>query len=101
VSLLEALGERRVSAYDPAAALPDGLRGRIHAAPDPVSACQDADVLLVMTPWPDFREVALEDVKAAMRGRTLIDPNGVLDARRAVDLGFTHYRLGTPAMATH
>ncbi len=96
VALLEAVGERTVSAYDPAAALPECLRGRVTTVPDPLSACDDADVLLVMTPWPDFRKVALDRVAAAMRGRTLIDPGGVLDAGRTAALGFTHYRLGAP-----
>jgi UDPglucose 6-dehydrogenase len=98
VALLEAMGERPVSAYDPAAELPEALRARVTTAPDAVSACANADVLLVMTPWPDFREVALDRVAAAMRGRTVIDPNGVLDAGRAAALGFTHYRLGAPPL---
>ena len=98
VALLEAVGERLVSAYDPAAALPESLRGRVTTAPDPIAACEDADVLLVMTPWPDFRDVPLDRVATAMRGRTLIDPNGALDADRAAALGFSYYRLGAPPM---
>lgn len=94
VALLDAIDERPVTAYDPVAELPERLRARVAVARDPLSACEGADALLVMTPWPDFREVALERVAAAMRGRTLIDPNGVLDAGRAVALGFTHHRLG-------
>jgi UDPglucose 6-dehydrogenase len=97
VALLEAMDDRPVAAYDPAAQVPDTLRGRVRTAADPISACADADVLLVMTPWPDFRDVALDRVAAAMRGRTLIDPNSVVDAGRAAKLGFTHYRLGLPA----
>ena len=99
VALLDAMGERSISAYDPAAELPERLRARVTIAPDPLSACNDADVLLVMTPWPDFRDIALDRVAAAMRGRTIIDPNGVLDAGRAAAVGFAHYRLG--ASSTH
>ncbi len=98
VALLQAVGGRRVSAYDPAVELPKSLRGRVTTAPDPLSACEDADVLLVMTPWPDFRDVPLDRVAAAMRGRTLIDPNGVLDADRAAALGFRYHRLGAPPL---
>ena len=98
VALLEAVGERPVTAYDPAAEIPEGLRGLVTTAPDPIAACEQADVLLVMTPWPDFRDVALDRVAAAMRGRTLIDPNGVLDTERAAALGFTHFRLGAPSL---
>ena len=97
IALLEVLCNWPVVAYDPAAEIPEALRGQVTAAPDAVSACRNADVLLVMTPWPDFREVALEHVAGAMRGRTIIDPNGVLDGRRATTFGFTHYRLGAPS----
>jgi len=97
VALLEAVGERAVSAYDPAAVLPARLRGRVTAAADAVSACDGADVLLVMTPWPDFHDVPLERVAGAMRGRAVIDPSGTLDGDRAAALGFRYYRLGSPS----
>jgi UDPglucose 6-dehydrogenase len=97
VALLEALGGRRVAAYDPAAEIPPGLRGHVTPAADALAACAGADVLLVMTPWPEFRTVPLDRVAAAMRGRTLVDPNGVIDRRQAASVGFRHYRLGAPA----
>jgi UDPglucose 6-dehydrogenase len=97
LSLLEALGERAITAFDPAATVPESLRGRVAIAADPVSACRGADVLLVMTPWPAFSGVALDCVALAMRGRVIVDPNGVVDGGRAEALGFTYYRLGTAA----
>jgi UDPglucose 6-dehydrogenase len=99
VALLDAMdSERRIAAYDPAAELPARLRERVAIAADALSACTDADVLLVMTPWPDFRDVSLDRVAAAMRGRTIIDPNGVVDAGRAAAAGFAHYRLGASSV---
>ena len=98
VALLEAVGGRAVAAYDPAAVLPERFRGRVTMARDAVSACEDADVLLVMTPWPDFHDVPLERVAGAMRGRTIIDPSATLDGDRAAALGFRYYRLGSPAI---
>lgn len=100
VALLDAMAGRAVSAYDPAAELPDQLHGRVTIARDPLAACEGADVLLVMTPWPDFREVPLDRVAAAMRGRTLIDPNHMLDAQRAAALGFIHHRLGVSSLGS-
>jgi UDPglucose 6-dehydrogenase len=94
VALLDALDDRPIAAFDPAAEIPQALRGRVATAADPIDACRNADVLLVMTPWPQFRTVPLERVAEVMRGRTIVDPNGVLDRRRAAALGFTHHRLG-------
>jgi UDPglucose 6-dehydrogenase len=97
IALLEAVpAAHAIAAYDPAAGVPDSLRARVASSPDPIGACEGADVLLVMTPWPEFRDVPLDRVAKAMRGRTLIDPNGVVDGQRASALGFTHHRLGAP-----
>ena len=95
VALLEAMSARSICAYDPAAELPRDLHDRVQVAPDSIAACRDADALLVMTPWPEFREVPLDRVASAMRGRMLIDPNGVIDAGQASACGFIHRRLGT------
>jgi UDPglucose 6-dehydrogenase len=100
IALLEALDGRPVLAFDPVAEVPGSLRGFVTAAADPVSACRGADVLLVMTPWPEFRDVPLGDVAAAMRGRTVVDPNGILDGRELNKLGFTRHRLGASVSRT-
>jgi UDPglucose 6-dehydrogenase len=99
VALIEAVGGRPVSVYDPAAHPPEHLGHRVTTAADPVSACHGADALLVMTPWPAFADVALDRVASVMRGRTLVDPYGVLDAASAAGLGFSYYRLGQPAVS--
>jgi UDPglucose 6-dehydrogenase len=94
VALLEALGSRSATVYDPAAELPEHVRGRHAHAADALAACRDADALLIMTPWPQFRDVPLHRVAEAMRGRTLIDPYGVIDAEHAQRLQFDYHRLG-------
>jgi len=91
LALIEALPDRQVRAYDPAVRL-----GRSHVvdAADPLSACRNADVLLVMTPWRQFRNVPVDAVATAMRGRTIIDPYDALDRARFISAGFEHHRLG-------
>jgi UDPglucose 6-dehydrogenase len=97
IALLEALDGRPVTAFDPVAEVPESLRRSVTPAADAVAACRGADVLLVMTPWPEFRDVPLELVAGVMRGRTIVDPNGLLDRRRVAELGFTLHRLGAAA----
>ena len=46
-----------------------------------------------MTPWPEFRDLDPQALAAAMRGRTIIDPYGVL---RRPD-GFAYFRIGSHA----
>ena len=59
-----------------------------------LAACDGADALVIPTPWPEFRQVDLRAVRAAMRGRIIIDPFGMVNGPQAVELGFDHYRLG-------
>ena len=99
VSLLGSLGPHRVTVYDPAAQLERARFPQAVQASDALSAARGADVLLVMTPWPEFWSVPLDALQQAMRGRTIIDPYSALDGAGARALGFTWRCLGAPAPA--
>lgn len=80
-----------VVAHDPLAApVNHGIR-RVAAA---IEAVKEADVLLVATKWPEFREVELGDVWHAMRGDAIVDARNWLDARLAAACGFAYYGIG-------
>lgn len=74
LALLSALVERGavVSAHDPAAVLQD-------AAPDPMTACKDAEILVLATPWPEY--LALDPDQLQVAAKRAFDPAGVLPAR--------------------
>ena len=56
---------------------------------DPYSACHGAKVLVVLTEWPEFRDVDLEKVRDVMApGPTIVDTRGVLDSQEVRRLGF-------------
>lgn len=57
-----------------------------------------ADVLVLITPWPEYRQITLDALAKTMRGRTIIDPYRLLDGKRAATLGFTYHTLGVPAL---
>ena len=42
-----------------------------------------ADVLVIATPWPQYRELRPADLARAMKGRAVLDPYRVLDGRAA------------------
>lgn len=96
------------------AALPPELTLRVHdpvvpaaAAGHPgavgaetaLAACEGADALVVMTPWPVFRTLAPAAIAARLAGRTVIDPYGALDPAAVAAAGLRHIRLGAPASA--
>lgn len=97
IALLSTIESAPVRAYDPAAAANAG-GSRVARMPTALEAAEGADVLLVMTPWPEFRSISAGDLAARMRGRTIIDPYRMLDASALTALGFTYAALGAPAV---
>ena len=96
-ALVESLTKVQVRSYDPKVRLGGVAGSNLFEASSELEAVQDADVLAVMTPWPEFKTVALDSVRKVMRGRLVLDPYGVLDERQCRSLGFVYRTLGTPA----
>jgi UDPglucose 6-dehydrogenase len=51
-----------------------------------------------MTPWPEYRELKVEALARAMRGRVIIDPYRLVHGANAREAGFSYYTLGQPAL---
>jgi UDPglucose 6-dehydrogenase len=67
-----------VHAYDPAVPdLPPSER-RLKLAAGPLEAATGADAVVVMTPWPVFRDVSARALLDAVRQPVVIDPNAFL-----------------------
>jgi UDPglucose 6-dehydrogenase len=93
--LVTALKGYRRQVYDPAATLALPGDCDVIQSSGPIEACRGADVLLVMTPWPELAGIDPATIRAAMRGRTVIDPFGLLPAGPVAAAGLTHFRQGT------
>jgi UDPglucose 6-dehydrogenase len=63
-------------------------------AKEPLEAARGADALMILTPWPQYREVPPSAIAAAMRGRLVLDPYAVLERRAARDAGLVVHTLG-------
>ncbi len=63
-------------------------------ADDPVEACRDADLVMHMTEWPQFREVDIEAVSAIVARKQLLDGRNILDLSAWRDAGWTARGLG-------
>jgi UDPglucose 6-dehydrogenase len=69
----------RIRAHDPVVkSLPDDLSTSIELAPSAVEAARDADALVVMTEWPDYRQVDAGAIADAMKGKLILDANRFL-----------------------
>jgi UDPglucose 6-dehydrogenase len=96
LATLAGLPTTKITVHDPvvrADALGlDHLTGVIN----PLDALTNADALMILTPWPHYREIAAADVAKHLRGRIVIDPYRVLDPKAAVAAGLDYYTLGSP-----
>ncbi|PIW30963.1 MAG: GDP-mannose dehydrogenase [Rhodospirillales bacterium CG15_BIG_FIL_POST_REV_8_21_14_020_66_15] len=95
LALLAHLDAARVTAHDPevrADALIPGLR----RAETPLDACDGADAVVIDTPWPAYRDLDPAEIARRMRGRTLIDPYGLLPGDAVAAAGLDHFTLGRP-----
>ncbi len=85
-----------VVAFDPVAAerargvLPDA----VEIAGSMLAAVTDADAVVIVTEWPEFRAVLSAEVHAAMRGPLIVDGRNLLDPSEAVAAGFTYVPIG-------
>ena len=85
----------RVQAFDPAVReLPASDRGVALLAGSPVEAAAGARALVVMTPWPEFGDVAPDDVVTAMGDAVVLDPAGVVAARLGCDARIRYVTVG-------
>lgn len=93
--LLKHLTPGNVTAFDPEAAIDAAGRG-IRRMPTVLDALAGADVLLIMTPWKQFHDITVDDLKDTMRGTIVIDPYRMLGRTALQASGFTYITLGAP-----
>ena len=63
-------------------------------------AARDADVLVILTEWNEFRALDLEAVKATMAGNAVVDLRNVLDPEAALELGLSYQGMGRGKLAS-
>ena len=100
LALLDALRPFDVRAYDPVVPAGPHLHPRLTAASSALDACTGADAAAIMTPWSQFRDLRPADLAARLRGRTVIDPYGVLPGSASRAAGLEHLVLGVTADGT-
>lgn len=84
-----------VKAYDPKASLEEiRAHNEFEFYPDPYEVAKGSDALVIITEWPEFRELDFGMIKSAMRKPVLIDTKNMLDSERMVEQGFRYLGVG-------
>lgn len=66
----------------------------IHFVQDAYDAAKDADLLIVVTEWNEFKQLDLVKIKNLMKTPLLIDGRNIYDPEKAANLGFTYLGVG-------
>ena len=100
VPLIHGLLERgaKVRAYDPEArtVAKDIFKKKIYYARSAYDAVRDADALLLVTEWNEFREPDFKRVKRLMKAPVIFDGRNLYDPKQVRALGFTYSSMGRP-----
>lgn len=97
IPLINALVERgaKVSAFDPVARdQAEKVFTGIEFAPDAYAAAANADALVIVTEWDEFRALDLDKIASALRGNVLVDLRNVYDRDEAKEAGLAYYGVG-------
>jgi len=85
-----------VSAYDPVATheAKKMIGDTIHYAKNPYEAAENADCLVIITEWAEFRIPDFEVVKQKLKNNVIVDGRNIYDEQEVRKLGFTYYGIG-------
>ena len=85
-----------IVAYDPVAMdeAKRRLKDTINYAKDPYEALIDADALLLVTEWPEFRTPNYDVIKKLLKNNLIFDGRNIFGLDEMKKLGFTYYSIG-------
>jgi UDPglucose 6-dehydrogenase len=104
VPLVQGLLERgaTVSAFDPVAReQAEKVLAGIDFAEDAYAAAKDADALVIVTEWDEFRALDLDRIAATLRGKVLVDLRNVYDRSEAEAAGLSYNGIGRGRPVAH
>ncbi len=87
-----------VKAYDPVAMhesqrIFQGVKG-IEFAESPTAALENADALIVVTEWKEFRSPDFDVIKKQLKSSVIFDGRNIYDPAFVKQHGFTYYAIG-------
>ncbi|WJI08607.1 UDP-glucose/GDP-mannose dehydrogenase family protein [Methanobacterium sp. CWC-01] len=89
----------KIKAYDPQATT-NAQRyyfknnPHIEFSPNKYDALNDADALLLVTEWKEFRSPDFDEIKERMKNEIILDGRNQYNPQILIDLGFEYYQIG-------
>ncbi|ENX9866365.1 UDP-glucose/GDP-mannose dehydrogenase family protein [Campylobacter jejuni] len=85
-----------IQAYDPKAMelAKSILQDKIKYCSNTYEACKDADLLVILTEWNEFKDIDLEKLASIMKDKKIFDCRNLLDKQKALNLGYKYEGIG-------
>lgn len=94
LALIRHLTPLALRVFDPVVAASAAPHPRAIGTGSALEAARGVDALIIMTPWPEFRDLLPTDLANVMRGRIVLDPYRILDPSAARAAGLDYRTLG-------
>lgn len=98
LALIANLRPFALQVFDPVVPAAAAQHPRLRGAEGALQACQGADALVIMTPWPEFARLEPAELAQALKGKVVIDPYGVLKGPACLQAGLRYFTLGARAL---
>lgn len=93
-----------VTAYDPVAMekAKDVFGNRISYAENDYAACENADALLILTEWNEFRNPSFEKLESLLTTKVIFDGRNLFESTEVARAGFDYISIGrTPVLTSN
>ena len=87
----------RIRAYDPEGAKEAAKLLDVKLCADAYEALADADGVVILTEWNEFRALALDRVKALLKQPLMVDLRNIYRPQLMAEAGFNYFSVGRPA----
>ena len=90
----------KVVAYDPVA-IEESKRkigDIIEYTTEPYEALIDADAMILMTEWSEFRVLKFKIMEQVMKEKVVLDGRNIYEPKEMIEQGFTYYSIGRAKM---
>jgi UDPglucose 6-dehydrogenase len=85
-----------IKAYDPEAMgkVEELIGDKITYTKGPYEALKDADALMIVTEWPQFRTPEFEVMEVLLKNKVIFDGRNLYDLAQMKEMGYTYYSIG-------
>jgi UDPglucose 6-dehydrogenase len=82
-----------VRAFDPMVSACEETSG-LEVVKDPYEASKNSDLVLLITEWPEFKDLNFPQIKKGMKKPVIVDCKNFLDPEAVKNAGFDYYGVG-------